>query len=591
MKGRLNKFISALLASLLVLILAGALVACNKNKEKEAAERDRQQRAESISVLKDEIMKAMDESWSGEMSDADIAVLSNAGDYLVASGWADMACDVLKNSALQTGKITSLKNYVRSEDGQKLLEDFAGNAELIIPLMRSANFTPTDISNMTYDLLCALVAESGNTVDRIIARIAEIRKISGLSADTVENLEVNSLNIELIKTTYVPNAQEKERMLGAFANAKAPLGEIVEFAYNMSIGSITDNIFNALFSSDGALSDITNGEISTVINTLLRNAEDLKTALDDASVANLNTAIDLIITKFDNIDGASTLYGQVVQYAKYVNMFVDVIPAMCDIVGSAGKVFDESMIENLRGAASPELNEMSRGVNFAIIAAKTVLQTCEDFSKDQLADIITRIGGKINGDYSKTLPLILLDVTLNISTLLKDLETSQIVGKHPDIIGESDIKIMVGTIELSMGLEKAKQTYRDYKEGKIASFVPVMNAVNSCGFSSNFGIENPFNPVLLAECEQWYNYYMITGVEEAGRKSLAVCEKAVRDIKQFIGDFYKQGSESRAQVEKIANWQFVSQNLDDAEYEPYQEDLMHSEIIGIIALFSMLISQ
>lgn len=590
MKGRLNKFISALLASLLVLILAGALVACNKNKEKEAAERDRQQRTESVAIIKDEIMKAMDGSWSGNMTDGNVALLPNAGDYAVASGWADMACEVLKSSALQTGKLTSLKDYVRSADGRKLLEDFTGNAELLIPLMRSASFTPTDISNLTYDLLCALVAESGNTVDKIIARIAEIKKINGISANTVENLEINSLNIELIKTTYVPNAQEKERMLTAFANAKAPLSEIVEFAYNMSIGSITDNIFNALFSSDGALGNITNGEISTVINTLLRNAEDLKNALDDASVSSLNTAIDLIITKFDSINGASTLYGQVVQYAKYVNMFVDVIPAMCDIVGSAGKVFDESMIESVRGVASQELNDMSESVNFAIITAKTVLQACEDFSEAQLADIITKIGSKINGDYSKTLPLIALDIALNASTWFEDLETTQIVGKHPDIISESDTRVMVGTVMLSLGLDKAKQTYKDYVDGKVG-FSSVMNAVNACGFKGNFGIENPFNPVLVAECEQWYNYYMVTGVEEAGQLSVAVCEKAVRDIKQFIRDFYKQGSESRAQVEKIANWQFVSRNLEEADYEPYQNELMHSEIIGIIGLISILISQ
>ena len=178
MKKTLSKAISVLFAVMLTAVTAVALFACNNRNDNDA---DAKLRADNVAALKDRLLNAADEKWSGEMDNADVAALKNAGDYVVAAGWADLICDVFEGSALQTGKLTSLKNYVLSEDGQKLLKDFEGNAELLIPLMRAVGFTPTDISNLTYDLLCALVSDSGNTVDAIISRLAELKKISGIT--------------------------------------------------------------------------------------------------------------------------------------------------------------------------------------------------------------------------------------------------------------------------------------------------------------------------------------------------------------------------------------------------------------------------
>ena len=411
MKKNLSKAISVLFAVMLTAVTAVALFACNNRNDNDA---DAKLRADNVAALKDRLLNAADEKWSGEMDNADVAALKNAGDYVVAAGWADLICDVFEGSALQTGKLTSLKNYVLSEDGQKLLKDFEGNAELLIPLMRAVGFTPTDISNLTYDLLCALVSDSGNTVDAIISRLAELKKISGISVEAVENIEINGLNMAVIKTEFVPSAQEKDKLLKAFESARAPMSEIVEFAYNMSIGSITDNIFNALFSADGALSNISNGEIRTVIDTLIRNAARLKDKLGAGEIEKLNTAMGLIIDKFDKGYAPSELYAQVVQYAKYAYMFVDVIPSVCDVLSSAGKVFDDSLIEQLRNVASKELDEHTVNVNSAIITAKVVLAACNDFSYARLCELVDKLGAQVGGEYQKTLPLFALDMALNV---------------------------------------------------------------------------------------------------------------------------------------------------------------------------------
>ena len=478
MKIAVKKTLSIMLATLLILVTACMLFACNKNDD--AAKKDAQLRAENVAVLKDKILGAMDEDWAGEPTNAQIAALDNAGDYVVAAGWADMICDVLKNSALQTGKLTALKNAVLSEDGEKLIKDFAGNAELLIPLMRTADFTPTDISNVTYDLLCALVSDSGSLVDAMSARLGEVKKEEGISTAAVQNIDQCGLNLTIIKRDLVPTAKEKTEMLNAFAAAKAPLSEIVQFAYNMSIGSITDNIFNALFSSDGALSNITDREISTVISALLNNSASLKSALDGEALENLNKAIDLIINKFDSNNSASTLYSQIVQYAKYANMFVDSIPAMCDVLGSVANLFDLQFISQLRTIAGGNVNDNAKMINNAIIAAKVALQIKEDFTAAELSSIIADIAEKATGEYQKAVPLFALDIALNMSTWLQFGDTNfEIVGKHQDIMDGDDVDVVIGTVLFAFAWDDAKRAYEEYTSGKCASG-KVTSAISAC---------------------------------------------------------------------------------------------------------------
>ena len=81
---------------------------------------------------------------------------------------------------------------------------------------------------------------------------------------------------------------------------------------------------------------------------------------------------------------------------------------------------------------------------------------------------------------------------------------------------------------------------------------------------------------------------MVNGVAEANDKAIEVCDKAIRDIKQFLADFYAVDSESKSLVEKIANWQLVSENLSDKAYSEYEKQILNSDLVGIIGLISML---
>lgn len=67
----------------------------------------------------------------------------------------------------------------------------------------------------------------------------------------------------------------------------------------MSVNAITDDLYGKLFDDSGALGEITDGEIETLVDTLLLNVQDLKDALGQNEVSALNSALDLVIDKFD----------------------------------------------------------------------------------------------------------------------------------------------------------------------------------------------------------------------------------------------------------------------------------------------------
>lgn len=588
MKKTIRKFISALLVVLVAVMCASLLFACNDDND---PEKDARERAESVSAVKSDILKAIDGKWSGSLTDTEIASLDNAGDYIVVEGWADMICEVFKASSLQTGKLKALKNAVASKDGQTLLADFDENAELLIPVMRAAGFTPTDISNLFYDLLCSLVKDSGKVIDGMSEKLNRVKTSSAIGITARNNINLCLQNLSKAKTEFVPNAERQQQMLSAFDKAKSPMSELVAFAYNMSIGTINDSIFDAVFGADGALTDITDSEINTIISTLLRNVSNLKSALGGENIANLDNAMKLVIDNFDKDGDLYPLYAQVVRYAKYAYMFVDVIPAVCDMVGSAGKIFDDTaLIGQLREVAGATLNDNAETFNGAILISKILLKITEDFTADELCAIVDGIGVPTQSEYQKAMPLLALDVALNISSLFKiDGEGNvddAFTAKHPDLIGNDDLQVMVGAIYLNMNFDNFRQVYSDYKNGK-ATFSQLQNAKNKCCFD-NFGIENPYDEFNASVRDSWYNYYVNNGIEIANRKCAELSQKVVADVKLFIKEFYAENSASKPPVIEMAGWQLFAEELSNEDAEQYQTTIAESEIYGILMLLAVL---
>lgn len=585
--------LTILIACLLVVCLTISLCACHKKGIDEKAKR--QQAANDVGAA---FTTGVNSSWAWDMSDEAAAGVQNPGDYVMTRSWTGLICSVLENSPLQTGKITALANTLSSKDGKTLLSDFASNAELLIPLLKQVGFTPNDVANLTYDLLCALVSDGAKTLsdmrDRLVSVREEMRKDLTTSDSALKNVADAIVSTDVAIQNFAPTEQEKQDMISAFEQAKQPMNMLVSFAYNMSINAITDDLYSKLFDGSGALGSISQSELQTLVNSLLSNVTSLSNSLDEQSVAKLNVALGLVIDKFDSNAISSSVYAQIVKYAKYAYMVVDVIPSVCDVVIAGGDVLaNESFLEDFIAVAksSATLDEKTCTVNKAILAARAANGVLggDSFTKEQLLAVIEKMGAQGIQEYQKATPIFALDLALNFSSLIESIEGDD-AGKwnvsHKDVMDEDTLATVASTVLFfNKGFDTFKETYRKYTKGEATTSQLAMQA-SICGFDSflSEGQSNNYN--VNTQTEQWYNYYVTTGLEAVNRKIAACMIKVENDLKAFVEDYYAENSDMKAAIKQLADMSIVSQNLTEEEIDgTYMPIFKRSCMLGFTFLF------
>lgn len=585
--------LTILIACLLVVCLTISLCACHKKGIDEKAKR--QQAANDVGAA---FTTGINSSWAWDMSDEAAAGVQNPGDYVMTRSWTGLICSVLENSSLQTGKITALANALSSNDGKTLLSDFASNAELLIPLLKQVGFTPNDVANLTYDLLCALVSDGAKTLsdmrDRLVSVREEMRKDLATTDSALKNVADAIVSTDVAIQNFAPSEQEKQDMISAFEQAKHPMNMLVSFAYNMSINAITDDLYSKLFDGSGALGSISESELQTLVNSLLSNVTSLSNSLDEQSVAKLNVALGLVIDKFDSNAISSSVYAQIVKYAKYAYMVVDIIPSVCDVVIAGGDVLaNGSFLEDFIAVAksSATLDEKTCTVNKAILAARAANGVLggDSFTKEQLVAVIEKMGAQGIQEYQKATPIFALDLALNFSSLIESIEGDD-TGKwnvtHKDVMDEDTLATVASTVLFfNKGFDTFKETYQKWTKGEATTSQLAMQA-SICGFDSflSEGQSNNYN--VNTQTEQWYNYYVTTGLEAVNRKVAACMIKVENDLKAFVEDYYAENSDMKAAIKQLADMSIVSQNLTEEEIDgTYMPIFKRSCMLGFTFLF------
>lgn len=585
--------LTILIACLLVVCLTISLCACHKKGIDEKVKR--QQAANDVGAA---FTTGINSSWAWDMSDEAAAGVQNPGDYVMTRSWTGLICSVLENSSLQTGKITALANALSSNDGKTLLSDFASNAELLIPLLKQVGFTPNDVANLTYDLLCALVSDGAKTLsdmrDRLVSVREEMRKDLTTTDSALKNVADAIVSTDVAIKNFAPSEQEKQDMISAFEQAKQPMNMLVSFAYNMSINAITDDLYSKLFDGSGALGSISESELQTLVNSLLSNVTSLSNSLDEQSVAKLNVALGLVIDKFDTNAISSSVYAQIVKYAKYAYMVVDIIPSVCDVVIAGGDVLaNESFLEDFIAVAksSATLDEKTCTVNKAILAARAANGVLggDSFTKEQLVAVIEKMGAQGIQEYQKATPIFALDLALNFSSLIESIEGDD-AGKwnvsHKDVMDEDTLATVASTVLFfNKGFDTFKETYQKWTKGEATTSQLAMQA-SICGFDAflSEGQSNNYN--VNTQTEQWYNYYVTTGLEAVNRKIAACMIKVENDLKAFVEDYYADGSDMKAAIKQLADMSIVSQNLTEEEIDgTYMPIFKRSCMLGFTFLF------
>lgn len=596
-KRRICKFLVAMVAAAMVAALCFTLVACNGDAKRKR--RDAQERAESVRRIEDDMLAAMGEGWSVDMTDEGLIALDRPGDYIVAKGWTALFGDTLEASVLQTAKLKRFATVTSSEEGKALMSDFADNAEHILPLLREVGLTKEDISTLFYDMTASLIKECGGTLNAIFDELMSARQLAGLGAAGRENVSECIADINAAKTDLVPSESRKQEMTAAFEDARGAIEGTIAFAYDMFFGALSDDMWEQLFASDGALVNITDSEIELVVSALLQNISALKATFTDEQIVKLNGAFDLLIDCFDEEVLTSVLYGQVVTYAKYANMIVGAAPLLLDVISAAGKTLGTpDMLAQLRD--NFEGWNMEDGTmlnNVAVMTAKAVTEFLDGYDAASLKAALNRMmtmsgAGKAGAAFDMDISALILavDAMINIADTHLDEEGNSVNIRHEDALSQQNITDMFySAFALRANLEKFKRAYFDFRRGD-TDRIHFLNALNACGFA-RLGVVYDNNAEITQDnVAEAYEFYMRDGVAAIKTKMSALTVKAARDMEMFVDDYYGAGSAYMAALNDIAERPIANEPLDDAQLAALNDALRGSGIMGMAYLVASLLA-
>lgn len=581
----------------LVLLMSASLVACNNRGN--AAQKER---ANQTSRVEQTFLSGINEKWSANLSDEEIATLENAGDYVVTKGWTSLVCDVVNASSLQTAKIKSLADSLESEEGKKLLKEFSNNAELLVPMLKQIGLTASDVSTLAYDLISKLISDGRTTVSNIVDRLDNVKDVmirNSASAAALENVSANRAVLNLAKQSLNATDAQKSEMQSALSNAQSAMSELIAFAYYTSVNTLTDELYSKLFGDDGALSNVSESELATLVSALLSNVSRLKNALTQSEIEKLDVALDLFISNFDNKSISSAVYSQIIKYAKYAYMAVDVIPSLCDVALASkdvmsNKDFITDFLSVVKLDEEKKLNDSTSSLNKLVLAARLIdgVMQSGKFDQNGINALIDRVCKQGTEGYQKAMPLIILDLLLNVSDLVKEMDGDTLRPTHPDIIDKDTLTIMLGSLLFSANIEKMKQAYYDFELNPTQeNLTALYNIAGFTGIEGLLGEKCPYQlPVqltdeVMSDIKNWFNWQI--GKIAAVSNKIAACIPSVKaDLKAFISDYYAENSPSKAAIKQIAGWQIFTQNVEENDVQNvYLPVLSDSKILGAATLF------
>lgn len=589
-----------ILLLVLVLILCASLVACNKKGQTDA----QKERARQVERAEQTFLVGLNSKWNANLTDEEIAKLDTAGDYVVTKGWTSLVCEVLKDSSLQTAKIQTFADTLESEDGKKLLEEFSQNAELLVPLLKRIGLTSGDVSSLAYDLVSKLIQSGSKTVSQIVDRLDGVKDVmiqNGASAAAVQNVSENRVVLNLAKQSLNATDAQKKEMQSALDNAKNAFGELIAFAYDTSVNTLTDELYSKIFAEDGALSNVSESELSTLVSALLGNVSKLKNALSQSEVEKLDAALNLFIENFDDKNISSQVYAQIMIYAKYAYMVADVIPSLCEVAEASrnvisSKAFIEDFLSCVKLENDETLDDTTNTFNKLVLSARVIdgIMAEGRFDQNAINSLIDRVCEQGKDGYQKAMPVIVLDLLLNVSDLVGNDESAEesFSPTHPDVIDNDTLSLMIVSLLFASNVEKMKQAYYDFEINPTqANLQALYTKALLCNIEGildeSYPYARPSSPdeSNIPYIKQWYQWN-VARIDAVSQKITSCVDSVKADLKLFVSDFFAENSESREAMKQIAGWQIQKENIAegvmDAEYMPV---LLKSRILGAALLF------
>ena len=585
--------VAAALVLLIVAMSAVCLSACNDDDGPDPAA----ERAEAVNALRVNTLAALDAKWAPGFTDAEIIGLASPGSYIEAVLWTEMLAEVVSASRLQTGKIRTAAEFIASDEGRKLFADAAGNLDSAMELVDALGLTSEDVSELGFDLLCAVVSETRAMYTEVANRLNAIKdKVLGAGN---ENIAAAAERAERIVESFGKDetsaAESVAQTLKALGEAEEGVKTVLAFAYDTErifgtgeSGEGLAGLIGSAAEGEGALANVSERELFAWLDGVLAGFEEFGKSMTAEKVASVKAALASVRECFQGFVQPVAAVGDAMEWLRVAESFADEIPTIvsyalsaCDVIyeRNAEDTYTYDFVRKLRLLAEEEDEEL-RTVNTYALGAELFLSFAVSHDAAELKGWIRDMAKEGTGLKSALIYAFAL--------MAAQAESDGDVEVTPDLVS------MVSVLLTEVFGSLMDETWRKYVlfpekyenrlrivSGLVISFAESVNELNAGGAQVEINVSSsgPYDP-------EWYAEVMRIREETirnaGGTDGDALADKATAVIGEYIDASYARLDELRA----VASVGYIT-DADSAEATKLAEEVQSNPIFMVFAFFFM----
>lgn len=585
--------VAAALVLLIVAMSAVCLSACNDDDGPDPAA----ERAEAVNALRVNTLAALDAKWTPGLTDTEIIGLASPGSYIEAVLWTEMLAEVVSASRLQTGKIRTAAEFIASDEGRKLFADAAGNLDSAMELVDALGLTSEDVSELGFDLLCAVVSETRAMYTEVANRLNAIKdKVLGAGN---ENIAAAAERAERIVESFGKDeasaAESVAQTLKALGEAEEGVKTVLAFVYDTErifgtgeSGEGLAGLIGSAAEGEGALANVSEREMFAWLDGVLAGFEEFGESMTAEKIASVKAALASVRECFQGFAQPVAAVGDAMEWLRVAESFADEIPTIvsyalsaCDVIyeRNAEDTYTYDFVRKLRLLAEEEDEEL-RTVNTYALGAELFLSFAESHDAAELKGWIRDMAKEGTGLKSALIYAFAL--------MAAQAESEGDVEVTPDLVS------MVSVLLTEVFGSLMDETWRKYVlfpekyenrlrivSGLVISFAESVNELNAGGAQVDINVSSsgPYD-------SEWYAEVMRIREETirnaGGTDGDALADKATAVIGEYIDASYARRDELRA----AASVGYIT-DADSAEATKLVEEVQSNPIFMVFAFFFM----
>ena len=395
--------VAAALVLLIVAMSAVCLSACNDDDGPDPAA----ERAEAVNALRVNTLAALDAKWAPGLTDTEIIALASPGSYIEATLWTEMLAEVVSASRLQTGKIRTAAEFIASDEGRKLFADAAGNLDSAMELVDALGLTSEDVSELGFDLLCAVVSETRAMYTEVANRLNVIKdKVLGAGN---ENIAAAAERAERIVESFGKDetsaAESVAQTLKALGEAEEGVKTVLAFAYDTErifgtgeSGEGLAGLIGSAAEGEGALANVSEREMFAWLDGVLAGFEEFGKSMTAEKIASVKAALKSVRECFQGFAQPVEVVRDVMEWLRGAEELLGEVPFLTGAIAAATDVIYErgedggytyDFVRRLKLLA--EEDGTLADINSYILAGEAILSFAEVYDAQAVKDELKQL--------------------------------------------------------------------------------------------------------------------------------------------------------------------------------------------------------